>query len=196
LYYKLVYVISGGIIKLNRNRIKPVIKHVIGIIALFALASLIIPIPVHRVYNAVEIKLDDPSYLVSRKVEIRGLYHWNILTNDMFEGRIIVPDYELTSNRMSNLYFSDDGWPLEYYLSGSDTNDHAIPDTFFLGRIYSKSWFRQMVITVFGESKGLEGRQGGWSTVDGYCIVPLAKSRNEAMKILLKHGLISEDELH
>jgi len=181
---------------MHKNRIRIILKHIMQIIAVLMLGALIIPIPVHRKYDAVEIKIDDPSYLVSCQVEIRGQYHWNIFTSDMFEGQIIIPDYELTSNRMSNVYFSDEGWPLEYYISGSNVNGPAIGDSIFLGRFYSKPWFNQMVITVYGENKGLEGNQGGWSTVDGYCIVPLAKNRDEAMKILLKHGLINEDKIH
>lgn len=48
--------------------------------------AFIIPIPMNRAYDAIEIKLDDPNYLVNRQVIIHDKYYINIFTNDRFVG--------------------------------------------------------------------------------------------------------------
>lgn len=75
------------------------VKWVSIICSIIIFLAFIIPIPINREYDAIEIKLDDPSYLVQRKIKIRGKYHWNILTRDVFDGQIIVSDYEITTKK-------------------------------------------------------------------------------------------------
>ncbi len=181
--------------KINRKRTMKWISMVFLIIVFLVFT---IPIPINKVYDAIEIKLDVPSYFVQCQVKSYGKYHWNLFSDDMFDGQIVVSNYKLTTEKMSKVYFSDDGWPLEYnYIAGYDTDGRPSWDTFFLGRLYSKSWFQQMTITVFsGNQANKTGGEktkmsrGSWSERDGYCIVPLAASREKALDLLLENGIV------
>ncbi|KYH29713.1 hypothetical protein CLTEP_27060 [Clostridium tepidiprofundi DSM 19306] len=181
------------------NRKNIIIKWTFMAFLILMFLAFVIPIPINRVYDAIEIKIDDPSYIVQCQVKIQGRYHWNLFFDDMFDGQIVISDYKLTNEKLSKVYLSDDGWPLEYtYLSEEDVNGRPNRYTFFLGRLYSRSWFRKMAIIVFsknslnkdGDGK-ISGNWGDWNEDDGYCIVPLATSREEAIDILLKIGIIS-----
>lgn len=136
-----------------RNKKVRIIKRILIIFLAIMFLTFLVPIPINRVYDAVEIKLNDPSYFVPCQVKIHGKYHWNLFTDDMFEGQVTVSDYKYTNEKMSKLYIGDDGYPLEYnYTDGYDVEGHQNRKTYFLGHLYSKSWFRQMVITVFSDN--------------------------------------------
>jgi len=187
---------TGGFMQKSK-KIK-IVKWIFMALLIVMFLAFVVPIPMNNVYDAIEIKLDDPNYLVKCQVKIYGKYHMNLFTDDMFDGKIVVSDYKLTNEKMSKMYFSDDGWPLEYiYVAGHDTEGRSNRDTYFLGRLYSKSWFRQMSIIVFSdnpvnknEGGKAEGSWGDWNENDGYCIVPLANTREEALNILTKNELI------
>lgn len=187
----------GGIMGVNRKI--NIIKWIPSFLIIVVLLVLVIPIPINKVYDAIEIKLDDSSYIVRCQVKVYGKYYKNLFTDDVFDGQIVVSDYKLTTEKMSKVHFCNDGWPLEYnYVIGYDINGRRIWGTYFLGRLYSKSWFRGMTISVFsdnplnkdGDGK-VEGDWGGWNDRNGYCIVPNAANREEALNILLKNGVIS-----
>ncbi len=177
---------------------KVIIKRIIITIALLTFLIFIIPIPINRVYDAIEIKLDDPNYLVECQVKIKGKYHINLFTDDSFVGQISVSDYKLTNEKMDNVYFSDIGCPLFYtYTSGYDTDGRVKRYDYCLGRMYSKPLFRQMTITVFSdnplnkaEGGKTQGSWGTWNERNGYCIVPLADTREEAINKLIKYKVI------
>lgn len=169
---------------MDKKRLKKIIIYILLTFTVLIFAALIVLLPVTRIYDAIEIKIDDPSYTVPCRVEIRCFYHWNVLTDDMFEGRITVTGYDMTYRKMSNVFLNKDGYPLEYHISAHDAEGRAVSESSFFGRIYAKPLFRQMMITVFGESKGIKEGQKGWSTVDGYCVVPGAENREEALKVV------------
>lgn len=174
--------------------------HIIKWIALILVILLyVMPIPINRTFDAIEIKLDDPSYIVPCKIKVYGKYYKNLFTDDVFNGQIIVSNYKLTNQKMRKVYFLKDGCPLEYYYDTGryDSDGHKIYEEYSLGHLYSKSWFRRMIIGVYdnnalnkdGNGK-VNGDWGGWSTIDGYCIVTNASTREEAINILLKNKII------
>ncbi|MCX7903498.1 MAG: hypothetical protein N2486_03200 [Caloramator sp.] len=181
------------------NRKIDIIKWVSLFIIIIALLVFFIPIPINKTYDAIEIKLDDPSYIVRCQVKIHGKYYKNLFINDAFDGQIAVSDYKLTNEKMRKVYFLKDGCPLEYYhdTGRKDSNGHRIYEEYILGRIYSKSWFRGMTICVYNDNPlnknvgwKVEGDWGGWDNQHGYCIVPNATSREEALNILSKNKVI------
>lgn len=100
---------------------------------------------------------------------------------------------------MRKIYINKDGCPLEYYYDTGqyDSDGHTIYEEYVIGRIYSKSWFRGMTICVFSDNPSnkdgggkIEGGWGGWDSEHGYCIVPNARTREEALNILLKNKVI------
>jgi len=190
---------------MEKNKKNIIIKRSLRIFLILLILVSIIPIPINRTYDAVEIKLDDPNYIVQCQIKIQGRYHLNFLTDDMFAGKIIVSDYRSTNEIMSKVYISKDGWPLEYtYYLGKDEDGRPITNTFFLGHIDSKNWFKEMAILVFSENplykdeggKALSstGTWGRWTASEGYCIVPLATNREEAIDKLLKMGIIGDSK--
>ncbi|GEM_PF-626615 len=177
-------------------------KWIFFILLMVMFLSFSIPIPLNLVYDAIEIKLDDASYVVPCQVKVSGKYHMNLFNDDMFDGQISISDYRLTDEKMSEVYFAEDGWPLEYsYAAGYDNDDRPNRYTYFLGRLYSKSWFRNMAIIVYSDNPvnkdgggKAEGDWGGWNENDGYCIVPLAADREDAIEILSDKGIIDRVE--
>lgn len=174
--------------------------HTIKWIALILVILLyVIPIPINKTFDAIEIKLDDPSYIVPCKIKVYGKYYKNLFTDDYFNGHIIVSNYKLTNEKMRKVYFLKDGCPLEYYYDTGryDSYGNKIYEEYILGHLYSKTWFRRMTISVYrnnalnkeGNGK-INGNWGGWSTIDGYCIVTNATTREEAINILLKNKVI------
>ncbi|MCX7883466.1 MAG: hypothetical protein N2448_00280 [Caloramator sp.] len=101
------------IIKLNKRI--DIIKWISFFLIIVIFLLYVIPIPINKVYNALEIKLDDSSYIVKCQVKVCGKYYKNLFTKDVFDGQIIVSDYKLTNEKMRKVYFLKDGCPLEYY---------------------------------------------------------------------------------
>lgn len=138
------------------------------------------PIPFSNEYEAIEIKLDDMNYLVSRKVKIQGKYYCNLLTVDRFKGNIIISGYDMTTNQLKDIYFEKDGYLLEYCVEENKEE--------FLGRIYAKEWFDKMAIIIFEENilsdKESKENRRGWNSSDGYCIVSGVDNYDTAVKVL------------
>jgi hypothetical protein len=169
-----------------------IIKWTIRILFIVFVLVYTIPFPINKELNAVEIKLDDPSYLETRTIHISGTYRFNLLKGNTFEGQIFVPEYELTSEKMDKVEFIRDadydyGYSLSYrYEIGTDVDGRPIREYYFLGRIISGPLLYRPVILVYSKNKG---GTGGWGSDSGYCIVPSASNREEALEILEKYDI-------
>lgn len=178
-----------------------IIYYIFFLLTIGTFLFFIIPIPINRVYDAVEIKIDDTSYIVKRQIKIHGKYYKNLFYDDVFNGQIAVSDYKLTNEKMLKVYFSKDGSPLIYYyypIGEYDRDGRKTRKEYILGILNSKPLFRDMVICVFSNNPlnkdKIEGNSinwGGWNEQSGYCIVPKASNREEAINILLKSKVIS-----
>ena|GEM_PF-5619762 len=56
---------------MDKKRLKKIIIYILLTFTVLIFAALIVPLPVTRIYDAIEIKIDDPSYTVPCRVEIR-----------------------------------------------------------------------------------------------------------------------------
>ncbi|CAK7058428.1 hypothetical protein [Tissierella sp.] len=169
-----------------------IIKRAVYIFFIAFVLIYTIPFPINKELDAVEIKLDDPSYLETRKIHISGTYRLNLFTDNTFQGQIFVPEYELTSGKMDEIQFMkdiDNGCPLVYKNEiGAIADDRPLEEDYSFGRILSRPLFHRMVILVYGESKG---DVRGWNSDTGYCIVPSVSNREEALKVLEKYDIFS-----
>lgn len=153
-----------------------------------------IPFPINKELDAVEIKLDDPSYLETHKIYISGKYRFNLFTDNTFQGQISVPEYELTSNEMERLQFIkgiDHESPLVYtYKEGVGTDGRPITKYYDFGKIVSRPLLYRTVIVLYEQYEGKDGDYGGhFNSNTGHCIVPFVSDREEALKILEKYDI-------
>ena len=170
------------------------------ILLVLILAVLNVPFPVKSEVPALEIKLDDPSYVVERTITVSGYYHINVFKENSFRGQISVSDYCLTSDKMvSPIYLGKESSPLEYYGYQKDppSSPHADRYNYKLGYICAKPFMGDPMIMVLSENPlhtdaGAmtgAGSWGNWSEENGVCIVPYAKNRDEAISTLIKRDL-------
>jgi hypothetical protein len=155
------------------------------------------PIYINRVYDAIEIKLDDPTYLTNCQITVSGYYFLNLFTNDTLKGKIVVSDYLFTRDEMESIEFSSYGAPLFYYQYDDDsTNAYPNRIEYCLGKLFTNLFLREICITVLSDNpknKASEskpsGNWGGWSPEDGYCIVASVSTREDALRILQNYEL-------
>ncbi|MBF4693454.1 hypothetical protein [Fusibacter ferrireducens] len=170
------------------------IKKIITLVVLFAIVLHLIPIPFHKTYEAIEIKLDDPNYLEYTKVHIDGLYKINI-GDDAFDGHIGVEGYDVTEGEVI--------WDIKISthlnLSGLSYQLDTDRDPMYsFGNIISEPFFKHFALVVWdniAENKKDVFRipdHGHWSGTDGYCIVPNVTTREEALKALKALNMIKE----
>ena len=170
------------------------------ILLVLILAVLNAPFPVKTEVPALEIKLDDPSYVVERTITVSGSYHINAFKENSFHGQISVSEYFLTSEKMvSPIYLSKESSPLEYYSYRTDppSSPRAERYNYTLGYIAAKPFMGDPIIMVLSENPlhtdaGAitgAGSWGNWSEEDGVCIVPYAKNRDEAISTLIIRDL-------
>jgi len=122
-----------------------------------------IPIHIDKTLSAVEIKLDDPSYLQECTITITGSYHLNLFVDDTFEGAIAVSGYSQTLEKISPVHFSKEGCPLFYrrFKEGFYDEDGRLTRfEYCLGRIMSGRFFHNVIIVVF--SNNPLDKDGGW----------------------------------
>ena len=163
-------------------------------LTLVLLASILlfsIPIPIDTKIEAIEIKLDEPSYIHECSITINGAYNLNLFTDDTFSGTIAVSSYDQTLEKMSTVYFSKDGCPLYYHRFEEGSYNEAgqpIRYEYSLGKMMSGRLFRNMIIAVYSENplnKDGGWKEGGswetWNERDGYCIVTDVHSYEEAI---------------
>ena len=105
-----------------------IIKRTVTIFLIVFILLYTIPIPINRKLDAVEIKMDDPSYLETRTIHIKGNYRFNLLKANTFKGQIFVPEHEITSEEMLTVFSAENGdigyeGLIEYrYENGTDVN--------------------------------------------------------------------------
>lgn len=145
---------------------KKVIKLIIKLlrkVVIIILISPIIPIPIYLSYNALEIKIDDPSYLVECKVNIKGFYFWSVFLEDKFYGQVILPDYKRTNEKMEKLHNIDYhyGDSLNYnYTEGIDYNGNPKCYTYNLGTMVIGPFFTKVAIQVYKNNAENKLRDG------------------------------------
>ncbi|QOR35417.1 hypothetical protein IMX26_00815 [Clostridium sp. 'deep sea'] len=146
------------------------------------------PIPINRELTAVEIKLDDPGYLETRTIQIKGSYRFNLFKDNIFKGQIFVPKYPTTAKKMQKLQFIRDVGNeavMSYvYTTGTDADGHENYEHYNFGKMICKPLLSKMVILVYEQQDN-----SGWSSKFGYCIVTSAKNREEALNILKKYDI-------
>jgi len=159
-----------------------------------------IPIKINKTLSAIEIKLDDPSYLQECNITITGFYHLNLFVDDTFEGAIAVSGYSQTLEKMSTVHLSKEGCSLYYHRFEEglyDEDGRLKRFEYSLGNIMIGRFFNNMVIAVYSDNpldkdRGWKeyGSWGTWNERDGYCIVSNVSSYEEAVQTLLARGVI------
>jgi len=179
-----------------------VIAITLSLVLLAVILLFSIPIPMDRTFNAIEIKLDDPSYLRECTITITGSYHLNLFSDDTFVGSIAVSGYSQTLEAMDTVYLSKEGCPLYYHRYEDGINDEdGRPRRleYSLGNITSGRFLHKLVIAVYSDNpldKDVGWREGGswgvWNERNGYCIVPDVRSYEEAVQTLMTRGVIQQ----
>lgn len=169
------------------------ILFLVAIVGFFLLH--IIPIPIDKEYDAIEIKIDNMTYVESCTVSLYGKYHFNFLKNDTFEGQIIVSTYPITNKKL--LFEVDVIKEYGYIVYRYKIDDEK--KQYMFGKLSSDVLLNNIMIFVYSNplydnnKTRPAGVSSGWSNHDGYCIVPSVSTREEAMKKLYEAGRITED---
>lgn len=182
---------------------KKVIKKLIAILVMLFVLVHMIPFTITKDINAIEIKLDDPSYLEERTIQVSGKYYLNLLVEDKFRGKIIISDYKITSGKMETIWFSEESGSLVYqFVIGKNEHKHPIKETYILGPIIAKPLLRNMAILLYNENvqdKNGDLRTGTnhggyWDSIKGYCLVAEVNNREDALAVLKWHKVIAPDQ--
>ena len=142
--------------KLERQKIHLLVAVALGVLISLTVISLVVPIPVEKTIQAIEIKLDDPSYCVEREITIRGTYHLNVSSPHRYSGILSISGYEETvePNQLWPISFRDDGEIFGYYweeeIAGSPRKEYH---TAWSGIIYSEFGFKNALIIVGSQSE-------------------------------------------
>lgn len=166
----------------GKRRIKPVLIAAAVLLA-GGLVVCNVPWPVQKTCRAVEIRMDDASYLVEREVRFAGRYDVNLFSADTFSGTIAVSGYPVTRERTTAVAVRARDDVFLYYGHGAD----AVP----FGLLAAGPGLQRAAICVFDEWRGDKDVSAGWSTMDGCAVVCGAADRDEALARLRKCHLIS-----
>ncbi len=174
---------------MSKISIKKICKIVFLIVAISFMLLHMISIPINKKYDAIEIKLDDPSYLEKCTVSLDGSYQFNFLSADTFKGRITVSTYPRTYDKMEKVDITKkDGYPLSYgtydnlYQFAMLSSDVLLNNIVLL--VYSNPMYED------NKSRPLDINHVGWSSTDGYCIVPSVSTREDAIEKLSELGWV------
>lgn len=163
---------------------KKTIKYVkiAGVIIFLYLLIFPLSIKIDRTVEAVEIALDDKGYLEPVNVIITGKYNWKMLGKDTFNGNIKFDKFQLTMKEklkqgkdLPTLTFDKERTAYLEYGQWMDST--------FFGFISTKAFLNKFVVQV-AIPDGAMG--GGWSEIDGKCIVAPATNREDALGVLRK----------
>ena len=142
---------------------------ILTVITLFVLNC---PFNITKTFNALEISVSDNKYAINRQLTFTGQYHINIFGPDVFSGKIVVSDYEQTSNgdKMYDCEITQKDLGSLIIFEKRDSNN-TLEEANVFGTIYSKPFLKNVVIIV-GE---------GYSNKNAICIVANVDNRNDAM---------------
>lgn len=179
-----------------------IIKRVIIIFIAMFILLYTIPIPINRNLDAVEIKIEDPSYFKTCTIYIKGNYYFNLLENNAFKGRIFVSGHEITSEQMFmvHLFKEEDavyeGSVMYRYKIGTDVDGRPDYMYYIFGSMYSKILLYKPIILVYDKPEGdsEHGWHQGWSPENSCCIISSVENREEALKALEEYNIISFED--
>ena len=176
-------------------RIKSRIELVLLLLSVIVVILFLCPIPIHKEYTCLEIKLDDPFYQRECVVSVDGLYYLNIFSADSFDGDLLVSSYAETKGECGEILCTREGWPLFYNKRELNSNGNA--EEFCLGKLVSTRLFQKFVICVYSDNPSSDsdrwkesGDWGVWNDINGYCIVPNCSTYERAVEIISSLGII------
>lgn len=141
------------------------------VVAIVLIALIWIPIPytVQKTLSAVELRHDDPDYLVPRQITIDGTYHFYLYKYDRFTGTFEIEGYPQTIGHetIETIVTDKTGGILAY------ANDEFLLE--MLGFILAESSLDRIFIGVY--------ENNGWSGGDGLSIIAPATTRAEALAV-------------
>lgn len=185
---------TGSISMEVNKKFTPLEKVIMAVFAI-VIVTFFVPIPISRELQALEIKLDDPAYQASRTVTIKGTYHIQRPKRHIFSGQITLSDYPLTFDELGRIELDRLHGASLWYGHWEESAGRPLYASEALGYIYSSFLMRKIAICVYAEYvPGLEAAATGWRTDTGYCIVPGAADREEALAVLFDLGVIPDDE--
>ena len=155
---------------------KKVLLGIAGFIAAVLVLSMFIPIPINidKKIKAVEISFDDPNYCKRATINVKGKLCFYLIGDDTFQGSISIEGYELTQQRgVSNYVFS--GKPGGRLAYGEMEKEVGF------GTFEASTFLDKWVILVYKDDT-TEGASR-WNTIDGYCIIGPAATREDAKKV-------------
>ena len=178
-----------------KRDMRKISKTIIRIFFIIFILIYTIPFPINRQLDAVEIKIDDPSYLDKRKIHISGTYRFNLFADNTFRGQISVTEYELTWEKMAEVEFvksADNGGILEYkYEIGTDESGRPLTKEYLFGRVFLNPRYRNIVIMLYEQYETEDGGYGGrFDSKSGYCIISSVDDREGALKVLEIYGIL------
>jgi hypothetical protein len=182
------------------TKITKIIKAaVLTILVAFVLIE-VVPIPIRIETQALEIIISDSSHVEERNIRISGWYNYHIIAGwHSFRGRIHILEYPETDSpfvfspvRLQPHFGEFSLWGIRsellMYESGLARID--IPGTFTggydfhsFGAIYTTPFFSRSAIMV-------RNNDGSLNALDSPVIVPNARTREEALAIIARLGLI------
>lgn len=124
---------------------------------------------IERTLEATEFTMATPEINSPVKVTIEGIYKTRWLGEDVFEGKIILQNYDVTGEKLYQVVFDSD----KGYGNLSYQKDNGIE---FLGYIKMDRWVNEMIICVFEDTS-----DGGkmWSVDKGTVITYPKRSLDE-----------------
>ena len=179
-------------------------KGVFVVILLAFLAVFLIPFPVRRELTAIECRLSDPSWNLSREIHVEGVFCLNLFFENTFKGVIRIEGYPMTQLRIDGTvpvslknneprfcsYAVPEVLP---YLDGQNIEKKDVQEIASGGitfaNLYSKAWMRDMVLEII-EDRDLSAAEGrlknsfSFSEVDGLFLVTDVKDREEAVRLI------------
>ena len=196
----------------KRGTLKILIIVVLSILIVLALVVFLCPLPFHKEFKCIRIRLDEPSYEEEVLIGFDGYYHLNLFSEDSFSGVMTtVYSNQKDSAEITGLLISKEGAYL--YVHQADDGSvyisaHSAPlpleeDSlknkevrFCGGRLDSERFFKRFAFLSCAEVPA--GQHHGWdfwnwNETDGICIVPDCEDYESARQYLVEMGIIQMD---
>lgn len=189
-------------LKKGRRIRRIIVKWVLPALLLLVLLLFIIPIPVHKTWDCLEIDLNDPFYQRDCVVTAEGYYHLNLFSSDKYVGSIRISHYMQTNSQMSDISISQKENAMLYSRIVNGSSNGVVESSgveeiekFCFGQLASKPFFNQFVICVDTDAlsgKGVEpSENGGSETPHYYYIIPNVETIESARQYLSEFGIIT-----